>query len=125
MRSMMLLLGVLIAFVLAWVFDAGGLRRAWPLPAGLGAVLPALTSLKPAPAAEAAPAGRWRKCVGNGRTAYTDAECPAGFAEQAVAEPALTVLPAAPKVPAPAASATPASPGPDALDRQVDQALKR
>ncbi|WP_326541055.1 hypothetical protein [Pseudorhodoferax sp.] len=128
---MMLLFGVLIAFALAWVFDVGGLRRAWPLPAGVAAglpSLPSLTSLKPAPAAGPAPEGRWRKCVGNERTVYTDAACPPGFAEQAVAEPALTVLPAPPQAPAPPAPDTgtgPAKPGAGALERQVDQALQR
>ncbi|MFG6466045.1 hypothetical protein [Roseateles sp. BYS87W] len=60
-------------------------------------------------------AGALRKCVRGTEVAYTDADCPAGFAAAQVKAPPVNVVPATP-VP----KASDAASGPTALHRALD-----
>lgn len=93
LRGLVVAAVVLAAGVLAWQKQEG--LQSWfrqarsEAVAGAQSVAQAATSSKPA-------AGGLRKCVQGQQVSYTNVACPAGHKEQAVAEAAVTVLPAPP-----------------------------
>jgi len=80
-----LLAAAVAAGLWAWAGNAGSLAS----PA-LGALLPG------APARPDAPPAGVHKCVGGGRTVYTEGACPAGSHESAMGHGTVSVMPASP-----------------------------
>lgn len=113
--------GLVIGLLLVSVLGLGWQQRE-PLQAWLGSSAAKVQSLTEASSggsaagdAKARPGGL-RKCVKGQEVSYTNAECPAGYRDQAVTGGSVTVVAATP-VPKPAASA---SSGPSALHKALD-----
>ncbi len=108
----------IVLLLLAALVGGAWLLRDWPslqhaLPPSWRAALPA--SLAP-PLPTLAPAAGHRggaaalcKCRGQGRTVYTDGDCPPGLRAEAVDGGTFSVLPAAPAAAVSAVSAAPAA----------------
>lgn len=118
-RGLIIALFVVAALGLAW-------QQRAPLQAWLGASATRVEQLSRSPGDAGAPKdqpGGLRKCVKGAEVTYTNARCPAGYAEQAVSGGAVTVVPGTP-VPKPAAAGSGPSSLHKALDITRDDALR-
>lgn len=110
-RGLIIALFVVAALGLAW-------QQRAPLQAWLGASAARVEQLSRSPGDAGAPKdqpGGLRKCVKGAEVTYTNAKCPAGYAEQAVTGGTVSVVPATP-VP----QASDAASGTPTLHRALD-----